>query len=66
MVALYNFGGSTFFLALYAGALLPQLYFGIRHKTWGFLVSMMLGLVLEMIAYIARIGLHDGKDVFRQ
>lgn len=66
MVALYNLSGSAFFLALYAGALLPQLYFGIRHKTWGFLVSMMLGLVLEIIAYVARIRLHDGQDVFRQ
>lgn len=66
MVALYSLGGSAFFLAVYAGALLPQLYFGIRHKTWGFLLSMIFGLVLEIIAYTARIRLHDGQDVFRQ
>lgn len=66
MTALYNLAGSSLFLAVYAGAILPQLYFGIRHKTWGFLVSMTLGLVLEIIAYVARIKLHDGEDVFRQ
>lgn len=66
MVALYNLAGSALFLAVYAGALLPQLYFGTRHKTWGFLVSMIFGLVLEITAYIARIKLHDGQDVFRQ
>lgn len=66
MTTLYNLEGSAFFLAIYAGAIIPQLYFGIRHKTWGFLVSMVLGLVLEIIAYVARIKLHDGQDVFGQ
>lgn len=66
MVALYNLPGSALFLAVYAVALLPQLYFGARHKTWGFLASMIFGLVLEIIAYIARIRLHNGQDVFRQ
>ncbi|KAF9873917.1 putative RTA1 like protein [Colletotrichum karsti] len=66
MTALYNLPGSAFFLAIYAAAVLPQLYFGIRYKTWGFLVAMILGLVLEIIAYVARIRLHDGQDTYRQ
>ncbi|KAK2010473.1 RTA1 like protein, partial [Colletotrichum eremochloae] len=66
MTALYSLPGSAFFLAVYAAAALPQLYFGIRYKTWGFLVSMILGLVLEIIAYVARVRLHYGQDVYRQ
>ncbi|KAK2039032.1 hypothetical protein LZ31DRAFT_569660 [Colletotrichum somersetense] len=66
MTALYNLPGSAFFLAVYAAAALPQLYFGIRYKTWVFLVAMILGIVLEIIAYVARVRLHHGQDVYRQ
>ncbi|KAK1980696.1 putative RTA1 domain protein [Colletotrichum cereale] len=66
MTALYNLPGSTFFLVVYAAAALPQVYFGIRYKTWGFLVAMTLGLALEIIAYVARVRLHHGQDVYRQ
>ncbi|KAK1990969.1 hypothetical protein LX36DRAFT_591480 [Colletotrichum falcatum] len=66
MTALYNLPGSAFFLAAYATAALPQLYFGIRCKTREFLVAMILGLVLEIMEYVARVRLHNGQDVFRQ
>ncbi|CAH0023260.1 unnamed protein product [Clonostachys rhizophaga] len=42
---------ATFFLV--------QLYFGIRCKTWSYLVAMVLGLVTEGVGYIGRLQLHN-------
>lgn len=65
--------------ALYAGIfgiyIVVQLYLGIKHKTWGYMLAMVLGLVcpspcpfrinltkpqfLEIIGYIARVMIHS-------
>ncbi|KAM0415693.1 hypothetical protein ACHAPT_013365 [Fusarium lateritium] len=37
-----NLGGNAFFLACHALLILPQIYYGIRHKTWGFLFGMYI------------------------
>lgn len=44
------------FFALFT---LPQLWFGIKNKTWGFMVGMVIGVILEAVGYYARLGLHD-------
>ena len=54
-----NLAGNALFAAIFAIYVLINLYFGIRHKTWGYMVAMVLGLVGEVIGYIARILLHN-------
>ncbi|KAF2269457.1 RTA1-domain-containing protein [Lojkania enalia] len=61
----YNLGGSAFYLSAFSALILPQLYFGIRHRTWGFLVGMICGVTLEIVAYVARIQMNEGKQKFR-
>lgn len=49
--------------ALYAGVfsvyILVNLFLGIRHRTWGYMVAMVLGLIGEVIGYYARVMLHN-------
>jgi len=52
-------GGNATFAAIFGICLIWQLYLGIRHKVWGYMVAMVFGLVLEIIGYAARIMLHD-------
>jgi hypothetical protein len=41
------------------GLLLPaQIFLGVKHKTWGFMVGLFLGITLEIVGYITRILLH--------
>lgn len=54
-----DFGGNLFFTIWFAILLIPQLYLGIRYKTWGFMGGMLSGLILEVIGYAARIMLND-------
>ncbi|CZT16024.1 related to RTA1 domain protein [Ramularia collo-cygni] len=50
--------GNLTYLTIFAIILLVQLYLGIRHKTWGYLVGMVGGLALEIIGYAGRIQMH--------
>ncbi|KAK4543649.1 hypothetical protein LTR36_005294 [Oleoguttula mirabilis] len=54
-----TYGGNLFFAVFFGVLLLPQLGLGIRYRTWGFMVGMIMGLVLEIIGYVARVQLHD-------
>ena len=54
-----NLAGNALFLALFGIGLCLQIWFGFRFKTWGYLVAMFGGIVLEIIGYGARIGLHN-------
>ncbi|KAJ0420273.1 RTA1 like protein-domain-containing protein [Aspergillus carlsbadensis] len=47
------------FMAIFGAAVIPQLIFGIRYKTWTFMVAMVLGLIGEVIGYGGRIMIHD-------
>ncbi|KAL4784865.1 RTA1 like protein-domain-containing protein [Aspergillus varians] len=47
------------FMAIFGGAIIPQLGFGIRYKTWTFMVAMILGLIGEVVGYGGRLMLHD-------
>jgi hypothetical protein len=54
-----SLAGNALFAALFGLCLLPQIYLGIRYKTWGYLVSMSGGLILEVLGYVARILMRD-------
>ncbi|KAK3297749.1 RTA1 like protein-domain-containing protein [Chaetomium fimeti] len=61
-----SLAGNALFAAVFGLCLLPQIYFGIRHKTWGYLIAMSGGLILELLGYIARVLMRDNMftDVF--
>ncbi|RMZ91265.1 hypothetical protein DV736_g1488, partial [Chaetothyriales sp. CBS 134916] len=54
-----NLAGNAFFLALFALAIPLQTGLAIRHKTWGYLVAMLGGIILEIVGYVGRLQLHD-------
>ncbi len=54
-----NLGGNIFFLAVFAALLPANLFLGIRRRTWGFLVGMTGGLVLEAVGYGSRVRLNS-------
>ena len=51
--------GNTLYATIFGILLLVQLVFGIRYKTWGYLVGMIGGLLLEVLGYIGRIQMHS-------
>ncbi|KAL3429359.1 hypothetical protein BDV09DRAFT_200700 [Aspergillus tetrazonus] len=51
------------FMAIFGAAIIPQLGFGIRYKTWTFMVAMVLGLIGEVVGYGGRIALN--KNPFK-
>jgi RTA1 like protein len=59
-----TFDGNALYLALFSAFLIAQLWMGIKHRTWTYLVGMFGGLVLEILGYVARIQLY--YDVFDQ
>lgn len=59
-----DYSGNLFFVIFFLVCIFPQVALGIRFKTWGYMVGMFLGLVLEAIGYCSRIGLH--QDPFSQ
>ena len=54
-----SYGGNIFFAALFGAFILPNAWLGIKYKTWGYMAGMIIGLVLEILGYVARIMLHD-------
>lgn len=54
-----SLSGNALYLSIFAISLAAQLPLGILHRTWGFLVSMSFGLILEIIGYVARLQLHN-------
>ena len=51
-------GGNVLYATIFGMALIAQLFFTIRYKTWGYGVAMFGGLLLEIIGYAARIQMH--------
>ncbi|KAJ8062703.1 hypothetical protein OCU04_009223 [Sclerotinia nivalis] len=54
-----NVAGNTIYAVLFGIFFIAQLGLGIKFKTWGYMVAMMFGLILEIIGYIARILIHN-------
>ncbi|OCL04568.1 RTA1-domain-containing protein [Glonium stellatum] len=58
-----NLGGNVVYMICFLVLLGAQIFFGIRYKTWKFLVPMIFGLLLEIIGYIGRIMLHNNPFI---
>ncbi|KIW23368.1 uncharacterized protein PV07_11575 [Cladophialophora immunda] len=54
--------GNAIYTGIFGLLLLLQLFLGIRYRTWGFMVGMACGIVLEIVGYVGRLMLHD--DIF--
>ena len=37
--------GNALYTSIFGALLISQLYLGIRHRTWGYMAAMLLGLV---------------------
>lgn len=57
-------GGNAVYAAGFGLLLIAQIGLGIKYKTWGFMVGMIFGLVLEVVGYAGRIMLHDNPFDF--
>jgi hypothetical protein len=59
---IYGYEPSLIFNAVFAGlfglALLIHLYYGIRYKTWTYMVALGLGCFAESAGYAARVLMH--------
>lgn len=53
-----SLAGNAFFLAAFLALLLAHTGLGIWYRTWGLLVGMFSGLLLEVIGYAGRVQLH--------
>ena len=51
--------GNSVYLALFGVLLIAQAILAPVYRTWGFSGSMVAGLVLEVLGYVARILFHD-------
>lgn len=51
--------GNALYAAAFGLLLIAQLGLGIKYKTWGFMVGMICGLLLEVVGYAGRIMLHN-------
>ncbi len=52
--------GANLFFAIFFGLfIVPQLGLSVWRRTWGFGIGMVIGLLLEVIGYVARILLHN-------
>ena len=50
-----NAGSNFLFACIFAVLTLAQLWFWIRHRTHSFSFSMCVGLILEILGYLARV-----------
>ena len=51
--------GNALYAAIFGILLLIQLFFSLRYRTWGYLVGMFGGLLLEVLGYIGRVQMHS-------
>jgi hypothetical protein len=51
-------GGNAFFAAVFGICIVTQFFLGFRHRTWGYMVAVTLGLLGEIVGYAGRILMH--------
>ncbi|KAK3389366.1 putative RTA1 domain protein [Podospora didyma] len=53
-----NLAGNVLYLTIFSVALLVNIVLGIWCRTWGYLVSMSFGCILEILGYVGRVQMH--------
>lgn len=54
-----NLAQNATYLAIFAVLLIMQTIMGLRFRTWGYVIGMFCGLILEVIGYVGRIRMRD-------
>jgi hypothetical protein len=54
-----SIGGNALFGAIFAGCFLVQLLWGFKFRTWGFMAASTIGMMTEVIGYVARLMMHN-------
>ncbi|KAK4935008.1 hypothetical protein LTR10_023849 [Elasticomyces elasticus] len=50
-----SLGANTFFLTFFAICFFVNLFLGVRHRTWTYMIAVCLGCLTEAIGYIGRL-----------
>ena len=50
-----NLAGNALYTAIFGLYIFANIYLGFRHRTWGYMAAMFLGLTGEVVGYIGRI-----------
>ncbi|KAE9376813.1 RTA1-domain-containing protein [Stipitochalara longipes BDJ] len=58
-----SLAGNALYATIFAGCLVAQLVLGIRYRTWGFMTAAILGMLTEIVGYIARIAMHNNPFI---
>lgn len=53
-----SLAGNIIYLAIFAVLMITQAFLGIRYKTWGFMVGMVVGTLGEVVGYGGRVWMH--------
>lgn len=53
-----SLGGNLIYLILFAALLVTHIVLAIRYRTWSFSIALALGLLTEIIGYLARVLMH--------
>lgn len=63
-----NLGGNIFFTAFFGILGVFQLGWGLRYRTWTFMVALCVGALMEMAGYVGRVLMHYNpwnEDAFK-
>ncbi|KAM0207353.1 hypothetical protein ACHAPQ_007588 [Fusarium lateritium] len=60
----FNLGACVFFAVAFGLALVPQLYLGIRARSWSYMVWLAIGTLFELIGYCGRIVMSSNPWVY--
>lgn len=60
-----NLAGNSFYVGVFAFLIPVQLLLGFYTRTWGFVVSIICGLILEVLGYVARIKMRENPFIDR-
>jgi RTA1 like protein len=54
-----NLAANAFFAAFFGSFMITNLFFGIRYRSWTFLIAMAGGCMTESVGYVGRVLLND-------
>lgn len=57
-----NVAANATVIALFSAQFLAQVVQGVHYKTWGFMFTVLAGLLLEIIGYTSRIFMHNNPS----
>ncbi|KAM0424479.1 hypothetical protein ACHAPT_010404 [Fusarium lateritium] len=60
----FSLGGCTFFVVAYGIALVFQLWFGIKARTWSYSIWLAIGTLFELIGYAGRVVMSSNPWVY--